>query len=293
MYRHKKKELIEQTLELNTRAAEHGEELWKKGQLKTPDLIALRTEAADYRTQLNAARYQLVLAWNDLRRALGVVTEAFALDGDLTVPARPEPFEELEKSALNLRPEFHARQAAVSEAEAKLRLEIANRYGNPNVGPAYEYDPTRINLIGAQFVLPLPMFNTHRGDIMQREAERNRASYDLNQMEVQIRQEVFTALKRIEQARVTADIYRTDVKPIMDSAMKDMRSLFDRGDPGVDALRVLDVQRKQLKAREGELDALWEVRMAQADLAAAVGDPAISAFSLGAPAGPGKVPDTK
>jgi cobalt-zinc-cadmium efflux system outer membrane protein len=159
-------------------------------------------------------------------------------------------------------------------------LEIANRYGNPNFGPAYEYDPTRINLIGAQLVLPLPVFNTHRGEIQQREAERNRASYDVNQTQVQIRQEVFAALKRIEQARAGVEIYRTDVRPIMDAAMRDMRGLFDRGDPGVDALRVLDIQRKQLKARDGELDALWELRQAQADLAAAVGDPSLSAFAL-------------
>ncbi len=82
-----------------------------------------------------------------------------------------------------------------------MRLEIANRYGNPIVGPAYEYDATRINYIGAQLTLPLPVFNTHRGDIQQREAERNRASYDLIQTEVQIRQDVFAALKRLEQAR--------------------------------------------------------------------------------------------
>ena len=284
VYRHKKMLLIEQTLELNTKAAEHGEELWKKGQLKTPDLIVLRTEAADYRTQLTAARYQRVLAWNDLRRVLGVVDDKFALSGDLLDPPNALPFAELEKAALDQRPELRARQAAVSEAEARLRLEIANRYGNPNIGPDYEYDPTRISMVGLQVAVPLAVFNTHRGDIQQREAERNRASYDLNQMQVQVRQEVYAALQRLRQARAGVDIFRTDVRPIMEAAMRDMRNLFDRGDPGVDALRLLDVQRKQLKALDGELDALWELRQAQADLAGAVGDPGLSAFSLPIPA---------
>jgi cobalt-zinc-cadmium efflux system outer membrane protein len=286
VYRHKKKQLIEQTLELNTRAAQHGENLWKRGQLKLPDVIALRTEAADYRTQLTAARYQLVLAWNDLRRGLGIVDDKFALDGDLLVPPDPQPFSELEKIALEQRPEVHARQAAVDHAAAKLRLEIANRYGNPNFGPAYELDPTRINYIGAQFALPLPVFNTHRGDIQQREAERSKANYDLNQMQVQVRQEIYAALNRLAQARKGVEIYRSDVQAVMDGAMKDMLALFERGDSGVDALRVLDIQRKQLKAREGELDALWELRQAQADLAGAVGDPALSAFAIPALAKP-------
>ena len=171
----------------------------------------------------------------------------------------------------------------MSEAESKLRLEIANRYGNPNFGPAYEYDNTRVNYYGAQIALPLPFLNNHRGDIMQRDAERTKANYDLTQMDIQIQQEVFTAIKRLEQAHVGVDIYRNDVKPLMDAAMKDMRNLFEHGDPGVDALRVLDIQRKQLRARDGELDALWELRMAQADLAAAIGDPSLSVFSLPGP----------
>src|SRR5260370_25015212 len=41
VYRHKKRQLIEQTLELNTLAARHGEDLWQKGQINTADVIAL------------------------------------------------------------------------------------------------------------------------------------------------------------------------------------------------------------------------------------------------------------
>jgi hypothetical protein len=52
-----------------------------------------------------------------------------------------------------------------------------------------------------------------------------------------------------------------------------MQQLFIKGDPGVDVLRVVDLRRKLLKARDGYLDALWEVTQARADVAAAVGDP--------------------
>jgi outer membrane protein TolC len=44
----------------------------------------------------------------------------------------------------------------------------------------------------------------------------------------------------------------------------------------VDVLRVLDVRRKLLKAREGYLDALYELRQSQDDLSAAVGDIALA-----------------
>jgi hypothetical protein len=48
----------------------------------------------------------------------------------------------------------------------------------------------------------------------------------------------------------------------------------------VDVLRVIDVHRKLLRARDGYLDTLWELRQAQADLAAALGDPALLSSKL-------------
>lgn len=276
LYRYKKWELAKQTADLNTKAAAQAEDLWKQNQFKTADLIALRTEAAASRTQVATARLSLQAAWADLKRAMGLVNEQPTVQGDLIVPPPAEDAATLEQGALERRPDLRARQAALSEANARLRLEIANRWGNPNLGPAYEYDPARINLIGVQFTLPLPVFNTHRGDIMQREAECIRASLDIQQTSVLVRQDVANALARLEQARAGVDTYHKDVVPVLETALKEMKALFERPDQGVDQLKVLDVQRKLLSARDGELDALWELRQAQADLAAAVADPAVA-----------------
>jgi outer membrane protein TolC len=45
---------------------------------------------------------------------------------------------------------------------------------------------------------------------------------------------------------------------------------------GVPILSVIDIQRKLLKARDDYLAVLYELNQAQADLAAAVGDPSIA-----------------
>jgi outer membrane protein, heavy metal efflux system len=131
--------------------------------------------------------------------------------------------------------------------------------------------------------VPLPVFNTRRGEIEQRAAERAKVGAEVYQTEVQIRQEVFAALGRLEQARAGVELYRKEIRPSLEAALKDIKQLFDRGEPGVDALRVLDVQRKLLKARDGELDVLWELRQAQSDLAAATGNPALTFTSSRAP----------
>jgi outer membrane protein TolC len=182
------------------------------------------------------------------------------------------------REALENRADLHAHRAAVEEADARLRLQIADRYGNPNIGPAYEYDPTRVSLIGAQITLPLPVFNSHGGEIQQRQAEQVRAVQQLRQSELLVQQELHAALTRFEEAKAGVDVYRTQVLPELRAGLDSMQRLYLRGGPGtgIDFPRVVDFRRKLLKARDGYLDALFELSQAKADLAAAAGDPALA-----------------
>ncbi len=121
------------------------------------------------------------------------------------------------------------------------------------------------------------MFNTRRGEIELRKAERERAVLDLNQAEITARQDVEAALSRLAQARAWARDYQQDVLPSLERSRKELEKLFAQGEPGVDALKVIEVQRRYIKAYDSALDALYEVCQAMADLAAAVGDPCLAA----------------
>ncbi len=175
---------------------------------------------------------------------------------------------------------------AIEEATARLNLEKANRYGNPNIGPAYEYDPTRINLIGAQVTVPFPVFNTHRGEIMQREAELARTASELRQAEIQVDQEVKAAMDRMQAARASVDIFTGQILKNLRTSLNDIERLFEQPNSGADVLRVIDIRRKLLHARDTYLDALWELRQARADLAAALGDPGVVVPALQPPPRP-------
>ena len=124
--------------------------------------------------------------------------------------------------------------------------------------------------------MPLPVLNAHHSDILQREAEKQRALFDLRQTDVEITQEVEAALSRLKHAQDWAEMYRAEVLPDLEKSLKEIRELFNQPNSGVDALRILDVQRKLLTARDNYLDAQFEVRQAVADLAAALGDPSIA-----------------
>jgi outer membrane protein TolC len=279
LYRQEKLDLLSRTIELDQRTYDLVRKLVGQGRLHGPDEIVARLELDDVRSQLGPAQVNMVQARYELRRALGAVDEHFQLRGKLESPLLSWTETELVPVALERRADRRARQAATGEAEAQLQLQRANRFGNPILGPHYEYDNTRVSYVGVQFALPLPAFNTHRGDILQREAELERAQLNLRQVEVSIRQDVQSALARLDRANASVYKYRNEYLPHLEDSVKVIEKLLEAGDPNVNVLQVVDTLRKRLKVRDGYLDALWELRQARADLAAAIGDPALAVIS--------------
>jgi cobalt-zinc-cadmium efflux system outer membrane protein len=275
VYSEEKLRLGERTVRLNEETAQKVRNAVKLGVLKPLDQILAESEVDSSRAGLGLARGPLAKARADLRRALGVIDDTFKVQGTLDLSCQEGEFDRLAAQAIDRRPDLHARQEAVREADARVRLAVADRYGNPNIGPDYEYNETRDNFIGFQWVVPLPVLNTRRGEILQREAELTRAALDLRSTEVVIRQEVQAALDRLRNARTWADSYRKEVLPNLEKSLKSAEALFEQ-QGGLPLLSVIDIQRRLQKARDGYLDVLFELSQAQADLAAAVGDPGLA-----------------
>lgn len=274
-YRQNKLDLIEETAKLNEQVADQVKRLVDSGKLRGSDLILARTEIYDVRSQTHAAKVVLAGAEADLRKSMGILNLPSVGLGPLTPVSLPTDPELLQSSACRRRADLQSRQAAVQEAEARLRLVTADRFGNPTTGPAYNLDQDRIHYIGWQLVVPLPLLNSKRGEIQQRDAERQHALLAWRQLEVTVKQEIVAALARLEQASAGVQEYQKEILPNLQKSMQGLEQLFQQGDPGADVLRLIDMRRKVLRARDGYLDSLWEMSQAQADLAAAVGDPAL------------------
>jgi cobalt-zinc-cadmium efflux system outer membrane protein len=274
-YRQEKLRLLDETLKLNQQLVGDVRRLVEAGRLKTADLILARSEVAATLNLVSAGRVEEAVARQDLLRALGAVGGTVEPEGPFEAPAWVLDAAALDEMATTRRADLQARRLAMAEAAANVRLAVANRYGNPTVGAVYTYDPTKISMIGPQVNLPLPVANTNRGQVFQSEVEHALAADTVRQTEVNVRQDVAAALARLTATERQADQFRTKVLPELRQAVGDMEKLFQAGEPGVDVLKVIDVRRKLLQARDGYLDALSAVRQARADLAAAVGEPAL------------------
>jgi outer membrane protein TolC len=272
MYRQGKYRLLEEGAQLTEDVAGSIERLVEQGTLRSADLLLARADVVEARNLVGPGHGLLVIAQNDLRRALGAVTEAFQLEGTLEKGFVPPPLDILMQAGLERRPDLHALEFAVREAEQRLKLEVANRWGNPSVGPAFEYNETSVYFMGSWLIWSPPVLNTRKGEIRQREAERARAAQALYQGEVQVRQDTVFALARLEQAEKVANSFRTDTLPKLRQTREEFDKLYAAGQPGVDLTRVIDIRRRLLRARDAYLDALWEQSQAQTDLAAAVAD---------------------
>ena len=274
VYRRAKLQLAEEVFHINEDAARRAQQLMQQAHgVRPADLIVARAEALATQTLVGPARTAVVTARYDLNRLLGVVDDGEELQGALPAAPREWNRDALVESALGQRPDLRARQAAVAESAAALRLEIANRFGNPTFGPNYEMDPTEIQMVGAQLIVPLPILNVHRGEIMQREAQQAQAVLQLRQSEFEVRQDVNSALGELESAKRSLQVYETQVSELQ-KALKAMEQLFESAE--VDTLRVIDVRRKLIQARDGALDAQFDISQSLANLAAAVGDPTLA-----------------
>ncbi|HLW67780.1 MAG TPA: TolC family protein [Gemmataceae bacterium] len=274
VYRQQKLELLEKTLRVNQRLVEDVERLIKTGKLRLPDKIVAQIEVSNTQDQLASGHEALTAAWQDLYRAMGPVG-GFEIMGHLELPPLAWNPAELCDLAVTRRADVNARRLAISEASAKTRLTVANRFGNPVVGPAFAYDNTNTVWIGVQVNVPLPFPNTHKGEILESQAEQAQAAAQLRQAEVTAMQDVAAALSRIEKAQQTLELLRTQTLPARQQAFDDMERLFQAGEPGLDILKVIDVRRQLLLGQGAYLDALLSVRQARADLLAATGEPVL------------------
>jgi cobalt-zinc-cadmium efflux system outer membrane protein len=276
IYRQLKLDVLDETVRLNERVVSAGEELRKASKIGAADLVLAKTELDTARALRGQGRTALAVARADLRRQIGTVNDDFSVAGDLERPMPTAPGDAVAKYAVQLRPDVRSRIAAIAEADAKLRLQIHDRFGNPSLGPAYEVNETRAVFVGAAVSFPIPVFNSKQGEIAQRRAELVRAQVDLQTTELRVAQDVQAALARFAEARKWADQYPAEVLPNLQKAQQQLAQLFGAADPGVDVLRVIGVQKNLLQAKDAYYDAQFEVSQASADLAAAVGDPVLA-----------------
>ncbi|MGH7171867.1 MAG: TolC family protein [Gemmataceae bacterium] len=272
LYRQGKYRLLEEGTQLTEQIAGLTEQLFAQGNVTSADLLLAQADVVEARNSLGPGRGAVIVAENDLRRALGILGESFAVVGTLEKGYVAPPADLLVQAAMERRPDLHALEFAVREAEQRQKLEIANRYGNPSLGPAMEYNETNVIFTGMWLIWQLPIINQRKGEIRQRQAEVARAGQAMQQGEISVRQDVFAAVARLSRAEEAVKTFTTQTLPTLRKTREELDKLYVAKQTGIDLAGIISIRRRLLTARDGYLDALWDMSQAQVDLAAAVAD---------------------
>ena len=226
----------------------------------------------------------------ELRRAIGVsVDGVFAGVAQISnEPKVAASLADLQKRALEMRPDLLAAQTLTSQSAAELAF--AEAQGSPDLTLSAQYarryaqfeDPIRTTASGSPLLLkdrdhiltlgisiPLQTRKRNTGNIEAAVARQNAAKLRMQQLEITIPLDVQIAWERYQTARSAAAILNRGVLDESEKNLSVIRQAYNLGQ-----LRLLDVLNEQRRLLETEMtyiDAQAELVRSQSELERAVG----------------------
>ncbi len=161
--------------------------------------------------------------------------------------------------------EVERRQALSDLEQARRMPDITVSLGAKRV-PSAEGDTGggRRNQVVVGLSIPLPIFDTHRGNVAEALSREEKARDDLAAAELQLGTDVAQATERLGAARATAETLQRDALPGAESAYRAATKGFELGK--FSFLEALDAQRTLFQVRAQYLLALADAHRAAGDL---------------------------
>jgi outer membrane protein, heavy metal efflux system len=144
-----------------------------------PDVSLARVESRAARQQIKAVRQDYLTALADLRNQVGVPEQAAAIAplGKFEllsyIPCLDE--QAIVNEALQSRPDIHAASAQVAGTHSAVDLARGDRIPTLIIGPQYAMDEAGVQYVGMVLIVPIPIWNSGKPLVIQREAEHRRA----------------------------------------------------------------------------------------------------------------------
>ena len=198
-------------------------QLGNVGQADRPDILQAEVEQQQANVSLQAAERDLQASWRILAAVVGKPgMPPVALEGDLD--AIPDlNYDEWVATTVRESPEIKLAQQAVESAEASLvqarkapipDLQITGILAQNNT-PLLESNPSRATGVqgGAQIGVQLPIFNRNQGNVAAARGEIESAKQELERVKLQLQRGLAGMFQQYESARVTVQLYKTEMLP--------------------------------------------------------------------------------
>ena len=200
------------------------------------------------------------------RKANVDFTPVGTLDTTVTLP----PQDDLLQRVFARNPELKIRGAEIDRARLNLQSISKSRLPDFSVGPSIEHLKDE-QTYGAGFTLPLPLWNSKKGEIISATAERDRAMAELERLKQDVARDVATAYQSLVSTKESVALFTPDLMAKVKGALD--TTTRDYAEGRTNLLTYLEAQRTYFDTQADYFDTLQELNDAQAALETAVGVP--------------------
>ena len=242
------------------------------GAATAADVAMVRMDARSTRRQMQLAEANLQTALLDLRRHLGLSSDAeIVLDDEASRWEWAATTKEHLTALSATRPDVLAAHADMDAARANTNLACAARTPDLQIGPYYAANEGGTNFLGFRAQMDLPVINNGMPLVRQREAELNQRAMTWQQLQLRAGLEAQAAADRYERARQLWTEPNERDAADLPIELQRLEEHFKAGE--VDVLRVLQARTSLIQNRRADLDVLNELLQAATAVTASTGMP--------------------
>ena len=176
------------------------------------------------------------------------------------------------QEALQSRPDIHAAHAQVNGTHSAVRLAKGDRIPTPIIGPQYAMDEAGVQYVGLVLISPLPIWNSGKPLVLQREAEHRRAIIAYQEAQQRAIAQVRAAVAKWNGATELVN-ESAGLSKELDKEVGALDRLFEAGQ--ADLTKLMQARQRLIQLENAQLDAVWQATQAQADLLLALGMPSL------------------
>ena len=261
---HERVRLAQDSLDLALAGSQAAQKRVTAGKVSPVEETRAKVAEANVRLELIQAQGELQTNLQALRTLLAGSADFDVLDGSVLLPPVLPSLDAMEQRIANA-PALRQARLEVRRLAALADLESAKRVPDITVtaGIQRAQESGRSQAV-IGFSVPLPLFDTNRGNIAEAISRRYQAEDQARAAELRLRGDVAVARQLHRTASSEVATFESDILPGAQSAYEATRQGFELGKFGY--LEALDAQRTLLQARAQHLRSVASVYRAASDL---------------------------
>jgi len=248
------------------------------GEISDFEFRKIELEGLKYQNALIDATAELDLARQGLAQVMGLARVEDLPEGATPTPIvrGPTAIAPLVERALTDRPDVRAARKSKALAEAMIASAKREAYPDIFLGVAYTHSEFVVsgdngNTLAFTIGAPIPLFDRNQAGIARSRLEAQRAQNDIDRIALRIEHEVREAVRRLERAAATLDVYESGgMLDRADGQLRVAENTYRLGQ--VTLLELLEAQRTYLETRGQFLKVQDDYRRARFAVAHAVGE---------------------